>query len=151
MTLSAHSIQNFDIKSLFSRPKLCNWFVCFSNFPNLCLKFLFTYCGKVLTLRRWLSWLDTPSIPEIIWVKNVRAIVVCGFLMKSLKNHILKIWKKLWVPFGSYLLNSTVNPANLSGNGLDWICYSADNSKTISLRTHKPKLPSHFWPILFLV
>ena len=24
----------------------------------------------------------TPSIPEIIWVKNVRAIVVCGFLMK---------------------------------------------------------------------
>ena len=28
----------------------------------------------------------TPSIPEIIWVKNVRAIVVCGFLIKSLKN-----------------------------------------------------------------
>ena len=26
----------------------------------------------------------TPSIPEIIWVKNVRAIVVCGFLMKSI-------------------------------------------------------------------
>ena len=24
----------------------------------------------------------TPPIPEIIWVKNVRAIVVCGFLMK---------------------------------------------------------------------
>ena len=35
--------------------------------------------------------LDTPSIPEIIWVKNVRAIVVCGFLMKSSKKHILKI------------------------------------------------------------
>ena len=34
---------------------------------------------------------DTPSIPEKIWVKNVRAIVVCGFLMKSLKKHILKI------------------------------------------------------------
>ena len=34
----------------------------------------------------------TPSsIPEIIWVKNVRAIVVCGFLMKSLKKQILKI------------------------------------------------------------
>ena len=33
----------------------------------------------------------TPSIPEIIWAKNVRAIVVCGFLMKSLKKHILKI------------------------------------------------------------
>ena len=25
---------------------------------------------------------DTPPVPEIIWVKNVRAIVVCGFLMK---------------------------------------------------------------------
>ena len=24
----------------------------------------------------------TPPILEIIWVKNVRAIVVCGFLMK---------------------------------------------------------------------
>ena len=24
----------------------------------------------------------TPPIPEIIWVKNVRAIVVCGFVMK---------------------------------------------------------------------
>ena len=35
--------------------------------------------------------LITPSIPEIIWAKNVRAIVVCGFLMKSLKKHILKI------------------------------------------------------------
>ena len=32
-----------------------------------------------------------PFIPEIIWVKNVRAVAVCGFLMKSLKNHILKI------------------------------------------------------------
>ena len=26
--------------------------------------------------------LYTPPIAEIIWVKNVRAIVVCGFLMK---------------------------------------------------------------------
>ena len=53
----------------------------------------------------------TPSIPELIWVKNVRAIVVCGFLMKFLKKHILKIWKKSWVPFGSYLLNNTSNSA----------------------------------------
>ena len=30
----------------------------------------------------------TPSISEIIWVRNVvRAIVVCGFFMKSLKKH----------------------------------------------------------------
>ena len=35
--------------------------------------------------------LHTPPIAEIIWVKNVRAIVVCGFLKKSLKKLILKI------------------------------------------------------------
>ena len=58
-----------------------------------------------------ISMLLTPSIPELIWVKNVRAIVVCGFLMKFLKKHIQKIWKKSWVPFGSYLLNSTANSA----------------------------------------
>ena len=58
----------------------------------------------------------TPSIPEIIRVKNVRAIVVCGFLMKSLKKHILKIWKKSWVPFGSYLIDSTANPAHFHSN-----------------------------------
>ena len=33
----------------------------------------------------------TPSIEEIIWVKNVRAIVVSGFLMKLFKKNILKI------------------------------------------------------------
>ena len=59
---------------------------------------------------------DTPPISEIIWVKNVRAIVVCGFLMKWLKKYILKIWKKSWVPFGSYLLNSTANPAHFHLN-----------------------------------
>ena len=37
----------------------------------------------------------TPPISEIIWVKNVRAIVVCGFLMKWLKKYILEIWKKI--------------------------------------------------------
>ena len=58
------------------------------------------------------AWFFTPPILEIIWVKNVRAIVVCGFLIKSLKKHILKIWKKSWVPFRSYLLNSTANPAH---------------------------------------
>jgi hypothetical protein len=33
----------------------------------------------------------TLPIAEIICVKNVRAIVVCGFLLKSFKNNILKI------------------------------------------------------------
>ena len=38
----------------------------------------------------------TLSIPEIIWAKNVRAIVVCGFLMKSLKKHTYpEILKKI--------------------------------------------------------
>ena len=57
----------------------------------------------------------TLPIAEIIWVKNVRAIVVCGFLLK-LKKYILKIKKKSWEPFGSYLLNSTANPAHFHSN-----------------------------------
>ena len=34
-------------------------------------------------LKLTLGKVSTPSIPEIILVKNVRAIVVCGFLMNS--------------------------------------------------------------------
>ena len=34
---------------------------------------------------------NTPPIAEIIWVKNVRAIVVCGFLIRLLKMYTLKI------------------------------------------------------------
>ena len=33
----------------------------------------------------------TPPIAEILCVKNGRAIVVCGFLMKSLKKNMLKV------------------------------------------------------------
>ena len=44
-----------------------------------------------IIMKNWRAKVNTPPIAEIIWVKNVRAIVVCGFLMKSLKNHILKI------------------------------------------------------------
>ena len=64
-----------------------------------------------------LSWLlsavtkpITLSIAEIIFVKNVGAIVVCGFFMKWLIKDTLKVWEKSWEPFGSYLLNSTFNP-----------------------------------------
>ena len=65
----------------------------------------------------YIRTVTTPSIPEIIWVKNVRAIVVCGFLMKFWKKNISwKFEKKLWVPFGSYLLNSTANPAHFHSN-----------------------------------
>ena len=49
---------------------------------------------------------------EILSGKNVRAFLVCVFLMKWYKKNILKIWKKSWEPFGSYLLNSTANPAH---------------------------------------
>ena len=37
----------------------------------------------------------------------------CGLwvLNEMIKKYIVEIWKKLWVPFGSYLLNSTANPA----------------------------------------
>ena len=36
----------------------------------------------------------TPCLPEITWVKNVRAIVVCGFLIKYLKKTYPEILKK---------------------------------------------------------
>ena len=35
----------------------------------------------------------TPPVAEISCVKNGRAIVVCGFLMKLLKKCILKVYK----------------------------------------------------------
>ena len=72
--------------------------------------------------------------------------------------------KKMWEPFGRNLLNSTANPAKLWWKiWLDWPCYFAGNSQatpmiffkhsvyiflTISLRTHKPQSPSHFWHII---
>ena len=36
--------------------------------------------------------------------------VVCGMILFFEKKAMLKIWKKSWVPFRSYLLNSTANP-----------------------------------------
>ena len=58
----------------------------------------------------------TLPIADILSGKKVRAFLVCGFLMISFKNNILKIWKKSWEPFGSYLLNSTDNPAHFHPN-----------------------------------
>ena len=37
----------------------------------------------------------TPTIAEIIWVENVRAIVVCGFLMKYSKKTYAENFKKI--------------------------------------------------------
>ena len=50
--------------------------------------------GKYTSTKNLLT-LYTPSIPEIIWDKNVRAIVVCGFLMKFLKKTYPENLKKI--------------------------------------------------------
>ena len=68
-------------------PPLCCWH-CNKTFPQL--KEFQRHLGGFQLEFVSISPI-TPSIPEIIWVKNVRAIVVCGFLIKSLKNHIMKI------------------------------------------------------------
>ena len=61
---------------------------------------------------------STSPITEIICVKNVRAKVFCGIICFDLRKKImLKIWKILWEPFGSCLLNSKANPANFYPNG----------------------------------
>ena len=51
-----------------------------------------------------------------IKLQKVRAFLVCGILMKSFKKNVLKIWKKSWESLGSYLLNSTANPAHFHLN-----------------------------------
>ena len=58
----------------------------------------------------------TPSDSEIICGQNVGTKVVCGMILFFEKKAMLKIWKKSWVPFRSYLLDSTANPAHLHSN-----------------------------------
>ena len=58
----------------------------------------------------------TPPNSEIICGQNVSTKVVCGIIFFFEKKAMLKIWKKSWVPFRSYLLNSTANPAHLHSN-----------------------------------
>ena len=75
------------------------------------------------------------------------------FLFKMINHFVLNLhfeWKMVSFDVG--------------GNGLDWLCYLAGNSQTaskiffklsvyifliISLNTHKPQSPSHFWHIIF--
>ena len=59
------------------------------------------------------SQLTLPTA-EILSGKNVRAFLVCESLMKSFKKYPENMKKKSWEPFGSYLLNSTANPAQSS-------------------------------------
>ena len=110
--------------------------ICLS-LTNRCL--ILTWCVKMgwqLLFGKFIFFVSyTPPITEILCVKNGRAIVVCGFL----KPISIQVW-------------------------LDWLCYLAGNSQTapkiffklsayffkiISLRTHKPQSPSHFWHIIF--
>ena len=80
---------------------------------SLCVYLFFCPSSTVISTYKVLILLYyTSPIAEILCVKNGRAIVVCGFLMKWLKKYILKVWKKLWEPFRSCLLNSTANPAH---------------------------------------
>ena len=57
------------------------------------------------------GWHITPPNSEIICGRNVSTKVVCGIILFFEKKAMPKIWKKSWVPFRSYLLNSTANPA----------------------------------------
>ena len=84
------------------------WFVGYFSYLILPLKqFLL-----VFWLKRW----HTPSNSEIICGQNVGTKVVCGIIFFFEKKDMLKIWKKMWVPFGSYLLNNTANPAHFHSN-----------------------------------
>ena len=52
---------------------------------------------------------------NIKW-KKCAGISVLWVLNEIFQKNILKIWKKSWEPFRSYLLNSTANPANFHPN-----------------------------------
>ena len=77
---------------------------------------------------------------------------------------MLTVWKKSWEPFGSCLLNSTANPAHfhpsLAGLAVPFSRQLPNGSHDffqtfsicfliVSLRTHKPQSPFHFWHIIF--
>ena len=75
-------------------------------------KFWIEYTGHAQALACRL----TLPTAETLSGKNERAFLVCGFLMKSLKKKYPENMKKIWEPFGSYLLNSTANPAHFYPN-----------------------------------
>ena len=86
-------------------------------------------------------YIFTPLNSEIICGQNVGTKVVCGMIPFFIKKAMLKIWKKSWVPFRSYLQNSTANPAHLHSN---WA------GLAVLKLSHKPLLCSHSGHILFL-
>ena len=78
------------------------WISMGQDFPRFC---------QLLTLKCSTTVQLTPLNSEIICGQNVGAKVVCGVILFFKKKAMLKIWKQSWVPFRSYLLNSTANPA----------------------------------------
>ena len=87
-----------------------------SNLPiEIWLLFL-QFSSKLLKFFGWNLSPITPPNSEIICGQNVGTKVVCGINFFFEKKAILKIWKKSWVPFRSYLLNRTANPAHLHSN-----------------------------------
>ena len=81
--------------------------------PKKVLSFIFCWILSIYPIIS-LKVITQPTA-EILSGKNARAFLVCGLLMKSFKK-ILKILKKSWEPFGSYLQNSTANPAHFHSN-----------------------------------
>ena len=64
----------------------------------------------------WQMRRATLPTAEILSGKTAWAFLVCGFLRKIIQKNILKIWQKLRETFGSYMLNSTANPAHFHSN-----------------------------------
>ena len=82
-------------------------------FPSICLFF----CARTYSTVQLRSLGATPSIPEMIWGKNVRAIVVYGFLIKILKEkypeNLKKIVGALWELPAKYHSQSSPIPLKL--------------------------------------
>ena len=80
---------------------------------------LLSYSKKVAKLitcskpPRNLKWQKCASISGL-WILN-------EIFQKKYPENM----KKLFEPFGSYLLNNTANPAHFTQIGLDWLCYLA--------------------------
>ena len=95
----------------FQKTKKMDWRTHTLNFFGFCSVFWKNW-GQFELLSRFSDL--TPSNSEIICGQNVSTKVVCGIFLFFEKKAMLKIWKKKsWVPFRSYLLNSTANPARI--------------------------------------
>ena len=71
---------------------------------------------------KWMQFFRSSSIiyhTTYSWnIKCQKCACISGLwvLNEIIQKNILKIWKKSWEPFGSYLLNSTANPAHFQPN-----------------------------------